>query len=129
VLHAAVTLAVVTTDTKIATGWFAARREGVGVPGPLRAGTALVARGEFSIVIAGLAVTSGLPQVGRVATRLRADPGRDRAAAHPGRRAARRTTRPGAVDRLSPPGQAAASSRRARAAASTEGASAAAMRA
>jgi CPA2 family monovalent cation:H+ antiporter-2 len=68
VLPAAVALAVVTTGTKIATGWFAARREGVGVPGRLRAGTALVARGEFSIVIAGLAVTSGLPQVGPVAT-------------------------------------------------------------
>lgn len=68
VLPAAVTLAVATTATKIATGWFAARREGVGVPGRLRAGTALVARGEFSIVIAGLAVTSGLPRVGPVAT-------------------------------------------------------------
>jgi monovalent cation:H+ antiporter-2, CPA2 family len=68
VLPAAVALALVTTATKIATGWFAARREGVGVPGRLRAGTALVARGEFSIVIAGLAVTSGLPEIGPVAT-------------------------------------------------------------
>jgi monovalent cation:H+ antiporter-2, CPA2 family len=68
VLPAAVALAVVTTATKIATGWFAARREGVAVPGRLRAGTALVARGEFSIVIAGLAVTSGLPEIGPVAT-------------------------------------------------------------
>jgi len=38
------------------------------VPGRLRAGTALVARGEFSIVIAGLAVTSGLPEIGPAAT-------------------------------------------------------------
>jgi CPA2 family monovalent cation:H+ antiporter-2 len=68
VLPAAMALAVVTAATKIATGWFAARREGVAVPGRLRAGTALVARGEFSIVIAGLAVTSGLPEIGPVAT-------------------------------------------------------------
>ena len=52
-------LAAVTTVTKIGTGWFAARRDGIGVPGRLRAGTALVARGEFSIVIAGIAVAAG----------------------------------------------------------------------
>ena len=38
------------------------------MPGRLRAGTALVARGELSIVIAGLAVAAGLPAVGPVAT-------------------------------------------------------------
>jgi CPA2 family monovalent cation:H+ antiporter-2 len=68
VLPAAVALAIVTTATKLGTGWFAARRDGVAVPGRLRAGTALVARGEFSIVIAGLAVASGIPEVGPVAT-------------------------------------------------------------
>ncbi|TFV65517.1 UNVERIFIED_ORG: cation:proton antiporter [Bacillus sp. AZ43] len=68
VLPAALALAAVTTATKMGTGWFAARRDGVGVPGRLRAGTALVARGEFSIVIAGLAVTAGLTEVGPVAT-------------------------------------------------------------
>ena len=68
VLPAALALAAVTTVTKIGTGWFAAKRDGVAVPGRLRAGTALVARGEFSIVIAGLAVTAGLPAVGPVAT-------------------------------------------------------------
>ena len=67
-LPAAVALAVVTTATKVGTGWFAARRDGVAVPGRLRAGTALVARGEFSIVIAGLAVAAGIPEVGPVAT-------------------------------------------------------------
>ncbi|HEV7823939.1 MAG TPA: cation:proton antiporter [Mycobacteriales bacterium] len=41
--------------TKILTGWIAARRAGVGPAGRLRAGAALVPRGEFSIVIAGLA--------------------------------------------------------------------------
>ena len=68
VLPAALLLAVVTTATKVGTGWLAAARDGVAVPGRLRAGTALVARGEFSIVIAGLAVASGLPEVGPVAT-------------------------------------------------------------
>ncbi|HYH24744.1 MAG TPA: cation:proton antiporter [Blastococcus sp.] len=68
VLPAALALAAVTTVTKIGTGWFAAKRDGVAVPGRLRAGTALVARGEFSIVIAGLAVAAGLPAVGPVAT-------------------------------------------------------------
>jgi CPA2 family monovalent cation:H+ antiporter-2 len=56
---AAVALALVTAVTKIATGWWAARRAGVGPRGRWRAGTALVARGEFSIVIAGLAVAAG----------------------------------------------------------------------
>ncbi|RFU19546.1 cation:proton antiporter [Geodermatophilus marinus] len=68
VLPAVVLLGVVTAATKVATGWFAARRDGVGVPGRLRAGTALVARGEFSIVIAGLAVAAGIPELGPVAT-------------------------------------------------------------
>jgi CPA2 family monovalent cation:H+ antiporter-2 len=67
-LPAALLLAAVTIATKIATGWYAARREGVAVPGRLRAGTALVARGEFSIVIAGLAVAAGIPGIGPFAT-------------------------------------------------------------
>lgn len=58
VLPVAVVLAVITTLTKIATGWFAARHAASKI-GRLRAGVALVARGEFSIVIAGLALTSG----------------------------------------------------------------------
>jgi CPA2 family monovalent cation:H+ antiporter-2 len=59
VLGAAVLLAVVTTATKMVTGYWAARRQRVSPMGCLRAGAALVARGEFSIVIAGLAVTAG----------------------------------------------------------------------
>jgi CPA2 family monovalent cation:H+ antiporter-2 len=59
VLLPAVLLALITTGTKVATGWFAARRQGIGRLGRLRAGAALVARGEFSIVIAGLAVAAG----------------------------------------------------------------------
>jgi monovalent cation:H+ antiporter-2, CPA2 family len=59
VLLAAAALATVTAATKVATGWWAARRAGIGQRGRWRAGTALVARGEFSIVIAGLAVSAG----------------------------------------------------------------------
>ena len=50
----ALLLAAVTALTKTATGWYAARRRGVGPRGRLRAGTVLIARGEFSIVIAAL---------------------------------------------------------------------------
>ncbi len=50
----ALLLALVTVLTKVATGWYAAGRTGVGPRGRMRAGTVLVARGEFSIVIAAL---------------------------------------------------------------------------
>ncbi len=53
-LLAGVALAVVSGGTKLVTGWVAAARAGVGPRGRVRAGTALVARGEFSIVIASL---------------------------------------------------------------------------
>lgn len=52
----AIVLGVITGATKLATGWVAGRRAGIGVPGRLRTGAALVARGEFSIVIAELGV-------------------------------------------------------------------------
>ncbi|MBB6171683.1 CPA2 family monovalent cation:H+ antiporter-2 [Nocardiopsis mwathae] len=58
VLPVAVALAVVTAFTKVATGWYAARRDGVGPRGRLRAGAALIARGEFSIIIAGMVITT-----------------------------------------------------------------------
>ncbi|MFT7649661.1 MAG: CPA2 family monovalent cation:H+ antiporter-2 [Candidatus Poriferisodalaceae bacterium] len=57
VLVAAAILAVVTAVTKVATGWIAAGRADIGKPGRVRAGAALVARGEFSIVIAELGVS------------------------------------------------------------------------
>lgn len=60
VLLTALGLATVTAATKIGTGWHAAMRVGVGRPGRLRAGMLLTARGEFSIVIAGLAVVAGI---------------------------------------------------------------------
>jgi CPA2 family monovalent cation:H+ antiporter-2 len=59
VLGWAILLAVVTMATKVATGWWAASRQGIRRMGRARAGAALVARGEFSIVIAGLAVGMG----------------------------------------------------------------------
>ncbi|MFJ5998666.1 cation:proton antiporter [Streptomyces sp. NPDC092370] len=69
VLLPALALAAVTTVTKITTGYWAARRAGIGPRGRWRAGGTLVARGEFSIVIAGLAVTSGIePALGPLAT-------------------------------------------------------------
>ncbi|CAN5728102.1 cation:proton antiporter [soil metagenome] len=51
-------LLVVTGAGKLVTGWVAAARDGVGVPGRVRAGTALVARGEFSVVIAALGASA-----------------------------------------------------------------------
>ncbi|QIS07259.1 cation:proton antiporter [Nocardia brasiliensis] len=59
VLGWACVLAAVTVATKIATGWWAGKWGGVSKFGRARAGTALVAHGEFSIVIAGLAVSAG----------------------------------------------------------------------
>jgi CPA2 family monovalent cation:H+ antiporter-2 len=53
-LPVALGLGVVTALTKVWTGYWAAKRVGIDRQGSLRAGTALVARGEFSIVIAGL---------------------------------------------------------------------------
>ena len=59
-LGIAVGLALVTAVGKLATGWWSARRVGIDWPGRLRAGTTLIARGEFSIVIAGIAVADGI---------------------------------------------------------------------
>ncbi|HWF92833.1 MAG TPA: cation:proton antiporter, partial [Terriglobales bacterium] len=55
-LPLAIGLGVVTAATKILTGHWAAKRAGIDSAGRWRAGMALVARGEFSIVIAGLGV-------------------------------------------------------------------------
>ncbi|WP_350349354.1 cation:proton antiporter [Agromyces sp. G08B096] len=65
----ALALAVVTILTKLATGVYTARKAGVGTLGQWRAGFALAPRGEFSIVIAGLAVGAGVaPQLAPLAT-------------------------------------------------------------
>ena len=65
VLLLAVILGLITTLTKLFTGWWSAKRAKADALGAFHAGAALVARGEFSIVIAGLGVTAGLePQLG-----------------------------------------------------------------
>jgi CPA2 family monovalent cation:H+ antiporter-2 len=59
-LGPAMALALLSAITKFVTGWWSVRRAGVGPRGRARAGATLIARGEFSIVIAGIAVASGL---------------------------------------------------------------------
>lgn len=54
----AVALAVVTIGTKVFTGYLAARKAGIGIQGRWRTGLALTSRGEFSIIIAGLATAA-----------------------------------------------------------------------
>jgi monovalent cation:H+ antiporter-2, CPA2 family len=68
VLPVALALVVATSLTKIGTGVYAAGRDGVGPRGRVRAGAALTARGEFSIVIAGLAVSAGYSEIGPLAS-------------------------------------------------------------
>jgi CPA2 family monovalent cation:H+ antiporter-2 len=69
VLLPALGLAVLTMLTKVVTGYLAARRVGIALPGRLRAGLALMPRGEFSVVIAGLAVVYGVdPRLAPLAT-------------------------------------------------------------
>lgn len=65
VLLLAVLLGLITALTKVLTGWWAARRANVNALEAFRAGAALIARGEFSIIIAGLGVSAGLePRLG-----------------------------------------------------------------
>ncbi len=54
-LPVAVLLAVVTIVTKVVSGAYAAGRDGAAAPGRARAGSILVIRGEFSLIIVGLA--------------------------------------------------------------------------
>jgi len=61
----AIGLGLVTTLTKLLSGWWSARRAGADELGCLRAGSILIAHGEFSILIAGLGVAAGLdPRLG-----------------------------------------------------------------
>jgi CPA2 family monovalent cation:H+ antiporter-2 len=60
-------LVVLTTCSKMATGWWAAWRAGIATRGRRRAAASLVPRGEFSIIIAGLGTAAGLePELGAV---------------------------------------------------------------
>lgn len=64
-LPLALILVVITSATKVATGYVAARRSGVHRRGRWRAGVALIPRGEFSVVVAALAVGAGAePRLG-----------------------------------------------------------------
>ncbi len=66
VLPLAGLLAVITAGTKVLTGYWAAQRAGCDQRAAVRAGLTLIARGEFSIVIAGLGI--GLePRLGPLA--------------------------------------------------------------
>lgn len=62
----AVSLGLITAATKVLTGYWASRNSSVDRRARLRAGVALVARGEFSIVIAGLG-TVAEPRLGPLA--------------------------------------------------------------
>lgn len=66
VMLLAVGLGLVSALTKVLTGYWAAGRTGVDRRGRIRAGMELIARGEFSIVIAGLG-TGIEPQLGPLA--------------------------------------------------------------
>ncbi|HWF66263.1 MAG TPA: cation:proton antiporter [Acidobacteriaceae bacterium] len=55
-LGLAVLLGLITAATKVLTGYWAGQRGGIDQRGRFRAGTVLIARGEFSIVIAALGV-------------------------------------------------------------------------
>lgn len=59
-LAAAILLGVVGIASKVLTGWLATRKSGMQRLDRVRASTGLIARGEFSLAVAGLGVTSGL---------------------------------------------------------------------
>jgi CPA2 family monovalent cation:H+ antiporter-2 len=60
VFFPALALAAVTMGTKFLTGYLAAKNAGIAMPGRWRTGLALTPRGEFSIIIASLAISAGL---------------------------------------------------------------------
>lgn len=69
VLVPAAALAIITMATKTYTGYRAAAHAGIGIPGRWRTGLTLTPRGEFSIVIAGIAVSAGIePRLAPLAT-------------------------------------------------------------
>lgn len=60
VLPLALLLTVICSGTKLATGYVAAKRSGIGRRGRWRTAVALIPRGEFSVVVAALAVGAGV---------------------------------------------------------------------
>ena len=59
VLPLAILLAAITSATKVLTGYVAGKRAGVGRRGRWRAAVAVIPRGEFSVIVAALAVAGG----------------------------------------------------------------------
>jgi CPA2 family monovalent cation:H+ antiporter-2 len=59
---AVLVIALTSSATKLLVGGWAGARVGAGKAARLRAGVLLVARGEFSIVIAGLGLTAGVDE-------------------------------------------------------------------
>ncbi|HEX2093184.1 MAG TPA: cation:proton antiporter [Longimicrobiaceae bacterium] len=57
-------LTVLAVAAKVAGGWVAGRRSGLSRRGALSLGLTLIARGEFSIILAGIAVSAGLAELG-----------------------------------------------------------------
>jgi CPA2 family monovalent cation:H+ antiporter-2 len=66
VMLIALALAIVSGGTKVLTGWLASKNTAIDSQGRWRAGATMIARGEFSIVIAGLGIDIE-PQMGAVA--------------------------------------------------------------
>jgi monovalent cation:H+ antiporter-2, CPA2 family len=60
----AAVLTVLAVAVKLGAGWIAGRRNGLSQRGALSLGLALIARGEFSIILAGIAVSIGRTEVG-----------------------------------------------------------------
>lgn len=60
VLPLAILLAIMTSATKLLTGYVAGRRAGVARRGRWRAAVAVIPRGEFSVIVAALAVAGGV---------------------------------------------------------------------
>lgn len=60
----ALALTFAAVATKLAGGWLAGKRIGLSDRGALALGLTLIARGEFSIILAGIAVTIGLDELG-----------------------------------------------------------------
>ncbi|HEX5727213.1 MAG TPA: cation:proton antiporter [Longimicrobiaceae bacterium] len=60
----ALVLAPLAIALKTAAGWLAGRRDGLSQRSALVLGLTLVPRGEFSVVLAGLAVAVGMPELG-----------------------------------------------------------------
>ncbi len=60
---AGIALVVLAVGAKMGAGWVAGRRGGLGAQGRVALGLTLLPRGEFSIILAGIALTARMPRV------------------------------------------------------------------